>query len=184
MKNILIVFSIISFFTSCRQEANFEPHAINFDRDVCFVCKMGLTDQRFAVQAINEYGEVRWYDDLGCLAENLRDEEQWNKWKGSLVKYWIGDAGMANEPSNWINAETAFYDYGIHTPMGYGYAAHALKPKSNQVFTFEETIKRIDEGKTMRENFIQKKMLMMKDHPEKMKKLKKKLEKERSKSEK
>lgn len=163
MMRKLFILSIMFLLAACNQEVNFEPRAINFDRDACFVCKMGLTDQRFNIQAINQYGEVRWYDDLGCLAEDIRDAEQWNQWKGNQVKYWIGDMEKGNEPDNWINAEKAFYDYGHHTPMGYGYAAHAEKPGTGEVYTFEQTLQRINEGKTMRENFIKKKKLMMKD---------------------
>jgi hypothetical protein len=65
--------------------------------------------------------------------------------------------------------------------MGYGYSAYAEKPESDSIFSFKEVIQRINEGKTMRENFIQEKMLMMKDDPEKVKKLEEKLEKEQQK---
>ena len=176
-----LLIGIIILFSSCKQEVTFEARDINFDRDACYICRMGLTDQRYNVQAINEYGEVRWYDDIGCLAEDIRNEEQWNQWKGNKVKFWIGDASKANEPSNWIDAEKAFYDYGKDTPMGYGYSAY-LKQTDSTTYSFKETLKRIDIGKTMRENFIQEKMLMMKDNPKKMKKLKEKLEQEQSKT--
>ena len=167
--------------SSCKQEVTYEARDINFDRDACFVCLMGLTDQRYNVQAINEYGEVHLYDDIGCLAEEMRAEENWLKWKGNKVKFWIGDASKENDPSNWIDAEAAFYDYGKHTPMGYGYSAYAKKPTDTEIYTFDQVIQRINEGKTMREDYIQEKMLMMKNNPKKMEKLKKKLENEKAK---
>lgn len=181
MKKLTILLVILILLSSCNQQVTYEARDINFDRDVCFICLMGLTDQRYNAQAINEYGEVHWYDDIGCLAEEMRDTKTWETWKGSKVKFWIGDADKGNEPSNWIDAETAFYDYGKHTPMGYGYSAYAEKPDVDSIFTFKEVLKRINEGKTMRENFIQEKMLMMKEDPEKMKMLEKKLEKEQNK---
>jgi copper chaperone NosL len=181
MKKILFLIAFLSLMNSCKREVDFSPRDINFDRDVCYVCLMGLTDQRYNVQAINEYGEVHWYDDIGCLVEEMRDTQAWNQWKGNKVKIWIGDASKGNNKENWIDAETSYYDYGKHTPMGYGYSAYAEKPGSDSVFTFNEVIQRINEGKTMRENFIQEKMLMMKDDPEKLKKLEEKLEKERQK---
>jgi len=180
MKNIIFLITISMLLLSCSNKIDFKPKAINFDRDACYICRMGLTDQRYNVQAINEFGEVRWYDDIGCLAEDIRSLEQWKQWKGSKVKFWIGDASKANEPSNWIDAEKAFFDYGKDTPMGYGYSAYATQTDSI-TFSFNETLKRIDIGKTMRENFIQEKMLMMKDNPKKMKMLQKKLKNEQDK---
>jgi nitrous oxide reductase accessory protein NosL len=160
MKKILFIFGLLIALSACNNEVSFEPKAINFDRDDCHICLMGLTDQRYNAQAINEFGEVRFYDDIGCLAEDLRAKEQWEKWKGSKVVFWIGDAGKENEPSNWIDAKKAFYDYGKDTPMGYGYSAYAVKPNAKEVFTFDEVLERIDAGKTMREAFIKKKKMM------------------------
>lgn len=182
MKKSTILFALLLVFSSCKQNVTYEARDINFDRDVCYVCLMGLTDQRYNAQSINQYGEVHWYDDIGCLAEEMRDTSTWNHWKGDKVKFWIGDASKGNDPSNWIDAETAFYDYGKHTPMGYGYSAYSEKPNVDSVFTFEQVLQRINEGKTMRENFIQEKMLMMKDDPEKLKKLEIKLKKEQNKN--
>ncbi|MEN8123959.1 MAG: hypothetical protein ABFR32_02440 [Bacteroidota bacterium] len=181
MKKLTILFAFILLFSSCKQNVTFEARDINFDRDVCYICLMGLTDQRYNAQSINEYGEVHWYDDIGCLAEEMRDTSTWNQWKGDKVKFWIGDASKGNDPSNWIDAETAFYDYGKHTPMGYGYSAFAEKPNTDSIYTFEQVLQRINEGKTMREKFIQEKMLMMKNNPENLKKLEEKLKKEQDK---
>lgn len=168
-KNLKWTLILLILFISCNKEVNFNPQAINFDRDACHVCKMGLTDQRFNVQAINAYGEVWFYDDLGCLAEEMRDTNQWNKWKGDKVKFWIGDYNKGNLKDNWIDAETAFYTYGIHTPMDYGYVAHSTKPTKEIAYSFKETLIRINQGKTKRENYIQENKLMMKEdaHPEK-----------------
>ncbi len=181
MKKYVILSLALIILMACKHKEDFHPRAINFDRDVCYICKMGLTDQRYNVQAINAYGEVRWYDDIGCLAEDVRDQEQWQLWKGEQYKAWIGDASKANEPNNWIDAHTAFYDYGKHTPMGYGYSAYEIKPDTGEVFSYEEVLERINKGFTMREAFLKEKMMMHQDNPEMTKKIKNKLEKERHK---
>jgi len=180
MKKLTLLLGFLILLSSCKQQVTYEARDINFDRDVCYVCLMGLTDQRYNAQAVNEFGEVHWYDDIGCLAEEMRSVETWNQWKGNKVKFWIGDASKGNDPSNWIDAETAYYDYGKHTPMGYGYSAYTDKPEG-QLYTFNEVLQRINDGKTMREDFIQEKMLMMKDDPKKIEMLKKKLENEQNK---
>lgn len=163
MKKIILIISIFFLTISCNKEVDFKPQAINFDRDACHVCKMGLTDQRFNVQVMNEYGEVWFYDDIGCLAEEMRATENWKNWKGNKVKFWIGDYDKGNNTDNWVDAETAFYTYGIHTPMDYGYVAHTIKPADIALYSFKETLKRINEGKTKRENYIQENKLMMKE---------------------
>ncbi len=157
MKNIFFLILIALVF-SCNSEVDYTPRKINFDRDACFVCNMGLTDQRYNVQAINKYGEVHWYDDLGCLAEDIRGEG-WKKWDGETAVIWIGDASKGNVETNWIDAQKAFYTYGEHTPMGYGYAAHEAKPEGES-FDFATTLKRINEGKTMREKFVKEKKML------------------------
>jgi len=183
MKRILIWFGIVGLICACNQSADFSPREINFDRDVCYVCKMGLTDQRYNVQAINQYAEVHWYDDIGCLVEEMQGEE-WELWKGDTIKVWIGDASKPNEKSNWIDAHAAYYDYGRHTPMGYGYSAFAVRPDTGAVYEFETVIQRINQGFTMREAYLEEKKMMMKDNPEMLKKIEEKLAGEKAKNQK
>jgi copper chaperone NosL len=177
MKKQTVLFVLMTLLLACTPKNNFEPRAINFDRDVCYVCLMGLTDQRYNAQAINEYGEVHWYDDIGCLVEEMNGEE-WEQWRGDTIRFWIGDASKGNVEDNWIDAEKAFYDYGKHTPMGYGYSAYEERPAEGEVYTFEQVIKRINEGLTMRESYLKEKMMMHQDNPEQMKKFQEKLDRE------
>ncbi len=152
-RNILSLVVIALVMFSCQKEVDFSPRQPNFDRDVCHVCKMGLTDLPYNVQAINEYGEVRWYDDLGCLSEDIRDWD-FEQWKGEKYKIWIQDA----ETGKWIDAEKAWYRFGDETPMGYGYGA-LEKKVSDTLYDFKTTLKRIAEGKTKRAEFIKKKKM-------------------------
>ncbi len=154
MKKLILSLTIVLFvFSSCQKEVDFSPRKVNYDRDVCYVCKMGLADPKYDVQAINERGEVRWYDDLGCLVEDMR-EHDFNTWKGKKYKIWIGDA----DTGKWIDAEKAWYRFGDRTPMGYGYGA--LKEKtSDSLYDFNTTIKRINEGKTKRAEFLKAKKM-------------------------
>ncbi len=153
MKKLSLVITTLFLIVSCSQKVDFSPRPVNPDRDVCHVCKMGIDDMKHAVQAINSRGEVRFYDDLGCLAEDLR-EGDFNQWKGERYKIWIKDA----ETGEWIDAEKAWYRFGDRTPMGYGYGA--LKEKtSDSLYDFQTALKRIAEGKTMREKFIKEKKM-------------------------
>jgi copper chaperone NosL len=155
MKRYILFAPVLFLLTlaACQKEVDFSPRKPNYDRDVCHVCKMGITDAPYEVQAINERGEVRWYDDIGCLAEDMR-EHDFNKWKGQKYKIWINDA----ETGEWIDAEKAWYRFGDETPMGYGYGA--LKEKTaDTLYDFKTVIQRINEGKTKRAEFLKKKKM-------------------------
>lgn len=182
MKKLITLALLLTVIFSCKKEDKFAPRAINFDRDVCDVCNMGLTDQRYNVQAINEFGEVRWYDDFGCLTVDLYDEDFWDDWAGKDYQIWIGDASKGNDPTNWIDAETAFYDYGKHTPMGFGYSAFAVKPATDSIYTYQNVVDRIGKGQTMRQAFLKEKMMMNEGNPEKMKMLEEKMKAEMQKT--
>ncbi|OQX77383.1 MAG: hypothetical protein B6D61_07275 [Bacteroidetes bacterium 4484_249] len=153
MKKTIIILAAIALF-SCNAETDYSPREINWDRDICINCLMGLADQKYSVQAINKYEEVIWFDDLGCLVE-YEKTDAWKKWDGETAKIWIGDC----ETGEWIDAAKAYYRYGDRTPMGYGYGA--LKNNiGDSLFDYETTVARINEGKTMRKTFLeQKKML-------------------------
>jgi len=155
MKRVIFGFwTVLFLFAACSKGVDFSPRKINYDRDVCHVCKMGLTDRPYNVQAINHEGQVRWYDDLGCLAEDIRDGD-FNQWKGDKYKIWIQDA----DTGEWIDAEKAWYRFGDETPMGYGYGAVKEKKGDTEYYDFQTVLKRIAEGKTKRAEFIKKKKM-------------------------
>ncbi len=147
MKKLIGVFTVI-FALACNMEVDQSAREINYDRDICVNCLMGLAEKGYTAQAVNEYGEVLWFDDLGCLVEYAKTDD-WKKWGGENAKAWIGDC----ETDEWIDAYKAFYRYGDRTPMGYGYGA--LKENlGDSLYDYQTTVDRINAGETMREDFI------------------------------
>jgi hypothetical protein len=115
---------------------------------------MGLADQKYSVQAINSREQVIWFDDLGCLVEYEKGPD-WKRWKGDEdVRVWIGHC----ETGEWIDATKAYYRYGDRTPMGYGYGA--LSEHVEGSFDYQTTVQRIDDGFTMREDFLKEKKML------------------------
>ncbi len=157
MKNytlLLVTFLLIA--AACTRTVDQSPREINFDRDICINCLMGLADQKFSAQSINQRNEVLWYDDLGCLVEYMNSPD-WEKYGGNEAVSYIGDA----ETGEWVRVEDAWYVYGVATPMGYGYAAYADNREG--AFDYETTVKRIKEGVTMREDFLKTKKMLHHD---------------------
>ncbi len=153
----------------CQKKVDFSPRPLNLDRAVCYVCKMGITDQRFAVQAISPQGDVFWFDDVGCFVEFMNYPE-WKEKQMDKGMVWIGDMNTGK----WIDARKAKYVFGVETPMGYGYGAVADTTGVDTVYTFQQVVERIRAGKTMREEFLKKMKGKMKheptaEHPQEMK---------------
>ncbi len=156
MKRILLLSLVLTgiLMFSCNREPDYSPRIINYERDICAQCLMGIADSLWAVQAINSHGDVLWFDDIGCLHEYMKTPN-WKTFKDDgKVKIWVGNT----EKGGWIDAEKAYYNFGRHTPMGYGYSA--VSTPNDTTFTFDEVMKRIDEGKTMREKFLEKHKMM------------------------
>jgi len=156
MRKIILLFTLFALFTTaCNHEVDYSPREVNYDRDICAQCLMGIAEQPWAVQAINSHGEVLWFDDIGCLHEYMAGEN-WKKFTGEgKVQIWVGDA---DHKGAWLDATKAWYRFGDHTPMGYGYSA--VKNPNDSAFTYQQTLKRIGEGKTMRESFLKEHKMM------------------------
>ena len=169
LKTLFFIAILGIIFVGCQRKVDFSPRPLNLDRAVCYVCKMGITDQRFAVQAISPQGDVFWFDDIGCLVEFMNYPE-WKEKQMDKGMIWIGDMNTGK----WIDARKAKYVFGIETPMGYGYGAVADTTGVDTVYTFQQVVERIREGKTMREEFLKKMKGKMKhehpaEHPQEMK---------------
>ncbi len=151
-----LVFTIITVLLfSCTHETDYSPREVNYDRDICAQCLMGIAEQPWAVQAINSHGDVLWFDDIGCLNEYMKSEP-WKKFKGDgTLKIWVGDS---QNKGQWLDAEKAYYTFGQHTPMGYGYSA--VSQPGDSTYTYQQVLRRIDEGKTMREGFLKEHKMM------------------------
>jgi copper chaperone NosL len=147
MKKLSILL-VILIAVSCTEQHDYTPREINWDRDICVLCLMGLAEQEYSAQAINQWGEVIWFDDLGCYI-NFKGSEDWKRFKdGGQVQAWIGHC----RTGEWIDLEKAQYIYGDRTPMGYGYGAISIPNDSS--YDYQTTVQRIKDGKSMRNQFM------------------------------
>ena len=100
---------------------------IKWDRDTCVVCKMAISDRRFA-------GEVRGgpdkavfkFDDPGCLAIWLHENAASHAWLGNAgTRMWVADYNSkSRDAMNWIDPRRAYF-ISRTSPMGYNFAAVA-----------------------------------------------------------
>jgi len=79
-------------------------------KEPCAYCKMLVSDKRYAAQVIDENGEHRFFDDIGCMV-------LWMDARKPAALAW------AREPASgaWLDARTARYAQGARTPMDFGF---------------------------------------------------------------
>jgi hypothetical protein len=158
MKKIFYATIMAVILAGCVGEPDYSAREINWDRDICINCLMGLAEKEYSVQAINDHSEVLWFDDIGCLTEYMKHDD-WKRFAGEgEVKIWVGHC----ETGEWIDAEQAWFRYGDRTPMGYGYGA--LSAPNDSTFTYEETMMRIRQGYTKRGKFLKDKKMLDNHH--------------------
>jgi copper chaperone NosL len=94
-------------------------------RQPCAHCGMIVGESRTAAELVSADGARLYFDDIGCMIAWERDA------LAAPRHAWVHDA----EGPSWIDAEKAVYARGQHTPMDFGYVAHARGPGG---LTFDE----------------------------------------------
>jgi len=117
---ILMVGAVLSL-AACWGEEKSGPVDIHWDRDVCELCRMFISDPRFAAEVRGgENNKIYKFDDIGCAINWLNDQH----WAGDqTAEIWAAEATSTREKMVWLNAREARYVKGELTPMNYGYSA-------------------------------------------------------------
>lgn len=94
-----------------------EPVPIRFGEDACETCLMGISDERFAAEAVTRTGKIHTFDSAECLAAFVNTTEE------DLHSVWVSDFG--NPDAGLISAENAFFLMSptLPSPMGLGISA-------------------------------------------------------------
>jgi len=108
IKTILI--SLLTFLIySCSREMKpeeIEPH------DICYLCKMAISQLNFATEIVTPNGEVYKFDDIGCMIEFKKMQ---GLPEGSVM--FVRDFYT----KEWVRIENAYFAMSekIQTPMNY-----------------------------------------------------------------
>ena len=95
------------------------PATLDTRNDACGACRMAVSNPRFAAQIVAPGEEPVFFDDVGCLADYLR---QHGTQPARAVAY-VAD----HRTSEWVPAAAAIFTRvaGLDTPMGSHVIAHA-----------------------------------------------------------
>jgi nitrous oxide reductase accessory protein NosL len=105
-------------------EAETGPEPVHWDRDACELCRMLISDPRFAAEIRGPDNRLHKFDDPGDAIHWLEARE----WKDDpKVGFWVAGLDSTREKVNWLDAREAWYVSGQETPMNYGWGAVADK---------------------------------------------------------
>lgn len=117
MRYALFLFMALSLLACGGDKPPAGPAEVHYGEDVCDRCKMIISDERFAAQYATKTGQVKKFDDFGCMAAELGSDGGKDEVGGIYVTDFTTSA--------WLDARKAHYlkSPGIASPMGYGIAA-------------------------------------------------------------
>lgn len=123
VKRFVICLFFLLLLTACGGEESGTPEPIDEDVDVCELCYMSVFDNQFAAQIVTEDGKALKFDDIGCLAAYIVDNEQ----EGTP---YVRDF----DTLEWVHVDEALFVFGeeIETPMNSGLASFANKESMDQ----------------------------------------------------
>lgn len=99
-------------------DAGHGPASLDTRHEQCAFCRMGVSDRRFAAQLTAPGAEPKFFDDVGCLRDWLREPKEKAPWTA-----WVSD----HRTKEFVPAATAVFTKSptAQTPMNSGILAHA-----------------------------------------------------------
>lgn len=125
LTRFLMIGSVLAL-TACIGGEKTGPEDIHWDRDVCELCKMFISDPAFVAEVRGgDKKKIYKFDDIGCAVNWLNDQP----WAGDeATEIWVAGQGSTREKVIWLNAREARYIKGELSPMNYGYTAVPPSP--------------------------------------------------------
>lgn len=112
----------LAMLAGCSQPQEPSPPVIYFGQHECDVCRMIISDDRYAAALVHVDDRGRFmsmaFDDIGCLLELEQEQEGQTL---QIVARYVTDA----ETGQWLDASDATYLHSksLRTPMAYYLAA-------------------------------------------------------------
>lgn len=105
-----------------------EPVALEAN-DMCSFCRMSISEKRYAAELIDDNGHAFKFDDIGCLANFIKQKRNDAPIEATFV--------MDFERREWLKAENAFYVHSseLKTPMNGGIIAFTDQSSAGAAMT-------------------------------------------------
>lgn len=126
MKPFFLLLIVLLLLTSCGGASDLTPQSIDEEVDVCEACSMMVQDNQFSAQIVSSSGEVYKFDDVGCMAMYINDNQ-------SEGQPYVRDFNT----KEWLKVENALLILAedVETPMNYGFVSFANRDDLNHFLT-------------------------------------------------
>ena len=121
MRITFVLIFILALFSSCKDSPETGPREIYYGEYICERCKMIISEEVFSAQYLLPGGQVRKFDDLGCMLYYTSAGEGGEGEREDITAYYVKDYTSGE----WIDGGSAYYVWSqsIKTPMGHGILA-------------------------------------------------------------
>jgi len=121
---LLLLITLLLLLVGC-QTSGIEPVTLSSE-DMCSYCKMAISEKRYAAELIDSEGQAFKFDDIGCMANFIKNKKDPAKTSASFA--------MDFNERQWIRAEDAFYvrSSELSTPMNGGLIAFKTEAKAQE----------------------------------------------------
>jgi copper chaperone NosL len=128
MKSINLTLVFTFFVSTILISCSPKPEPINYGQDVCDLCKMNITDNKFAAEIVTKKGKVYKFDSIECLL-TFKDLELDEK---EIHSEWVNDF---SNPGNMINLKEAYFLQSdvFRSPMGLNVLSFSSKEKRDEI---------------------------------------------------
>lgn len=108
---------------------NTKPEAFKIGTDICYLCKMGITDTKFGGELITDKSKIYKFDDIGCMIRFMKGSEL-NK--NNIASTWVINF---EKPNEFIDANKAVLVASplTRSPMGFNLAAFSHQDAAAKV---------------------------------------------------
>ena len=115
MKRLSVLIISVALVASC-QKSTVKPVAVEAS-DMCSFCRMSISEARYAAELIDAEGEVLKFDEIGCMANFIKQKREHASIRATFV--------MDFERREWLEGESARYvrSSEFKTPMSGGIVA-------------------------------------------------------------
>lgn len=111
----------VLFTVSACFEEETGPAEVHWDRDVCELCKMMISEAGFVTQVRGgAKHKSHVFDDIGCAVSWL-NQQPWAA--DPKTEIWVTAHDSTREQTVWLDARAAKFTTGALTPMNYGFVA-------------------------------------------------------------
>lgn len=136
MKATVFALGLLLLIAAC-QPGHVDVRSPHWGKDTCAYCRMAVSSPPYAAQLVGPGGQVRFYDDLGCLIKDQLRRPELTKLDAYVTS--------PDDHQRWLRSTEARFGERLPTPMDFGFA-----PRNNGTLSFADVVSRMERAASHR----------------------------------